>query len=463
MPFIFQLPATSGRMPGVIVICPSFGMRSVPLPYQNGATKQSTAGPEGRYCPSLPSGAADTMRANTERDMLDILRSAAGTWVAKLLLLLLVVSFAVWGISGQHDRRLRRQRRHRRPAAPRCRSTNTASPTTASSSCCRSSSARASRASRRRRSASTSRCWRSSSPAPCSTSRRASWARPLEGPARASSTAEDPAFQGPDGKFDRQQFEYVLRQVGMRARGLSAATASRSRSASRSSRRCPTGCKAPDAFLRRRGALPRRGPHGRLSSCCRDRWSSRSRSRPTTCCQTWFEENKATYAAPEYRKIAYVKLEPEDIADPPPISDEQVEGGLRRAQRRATRRRRRARSSRSSSRRRTPPRRRSSASQTGATFEDIVAGAGQDAWPTCSSARFAKDKIADPAVAEAAFALQANEVSEVVDGRVRPGAGARHRDHARGGASRSTRCRPRSARNWRSPRPTASCSTCRCL
>ena len=29
------------------------------------------------------------------------LRNAAGTWVAKLLLLLLVVSFAVWGISGQ--------------------------------------------------------------------------------------------------------------------------------------------------------------------------------------------------------------------------------------------------------------------------------------------------------------------------------------------------------------------------
>ena len=33
--------------------------------------------------------------------MLDSLRKAAGTWVAKLLLLLLVLSFAVWGISGQ--------------------------------------------------------------------------------------------------------------------------------------------------------------------------------------------------------------------------------------------------------------------------------------------------------------------------------------------------------------------------
>ena len=32
--------------------------------------------------------------------MLETLRNAAGTWVAKALLALLVVSFAVWGISG---------------------------------------------------------------------------------------------------------------------------------------------------------------------------------------------------------------------------------------------------------------------------------------------------------------------------------------------------------------------------
>jgi peptidyl-prolyl cis-trans isomerase D len=33
--------------------------------------------------------------------MLESLRKAAGTWVAKLLLFVLVVSFAIWGISGQ--------------------------------------------------------------------------------------------------------------------------------------------------------------------------------------------------------------------------------------------------------------------------------------------------------------------------------------------------------------------------
>ncbi len=32
----------------------------------------------------------------------------------------------------------------------------------------------------------------------------------------AQLTMSDPAFQGPNGQFDRQQFEYVLRQIGMR-------------------------------------------------------------------------------------------------------------------------------------------------------------------------------------------------------------------------------------------------------
>src|SRR5690606_4140492 len=38
----------------------------------------------------------------------------------------------------------------------------------------------------------------------------------------------------------------------------------------------------------------------------------------------YFEQNKKTYAAPEYRKISYITLIPEAIADERSISDEQV-------------------------------------------------------------------------------------------------------------------------------------------
>ena len=46
--------------------------------------------------------------------------------------------------------------------------------------------------------------------------------------------------------------------------------------------------------------------------------------------KTWFEERKATYAAPEYRKIAYVKLDPEEIAD---LVVDQRRAGARRTTR----------------------------------------------------------------------------------------------------------------------------------
>src|SRR5690606_33218805 len=60
-----------------------------------------------RHWPSrtlLPFIQTSHMRKNAfkpEVTMLNSLRNAAGTWVVKLLLLMLVVSFAVWGISGQ--------------------------------------------------------------------------------------------------------------------------------------------------------------------------------------------------------------------------------------------------------------------------------------------------------------------------------------------------------------------------
>src|SRR5690606_10456203 len=41
--------------------------------------------------------------------------------------------------------------------------------------------------------------------------------------------------------------------------------------------------------------------------------------------EAYFEENKANYAAPEYRRISYVKLEPADITDPAAIQPEEVQ------------------------------------------------------------------------------------------------------------------------------------------
>src|SRR5690606_35377593 len=97
VPFIFQLPATSRRIPGVIGFVPSFD-RKAWLSYQKQGTKQSTpAGKDG-----MPVAAPSARGSGQPEDvMLNSLRNAANSWVAKLLLVVLVLSFAVWGISGQ--------------------------------------------------------------------------------------------------------------------------------------------------------------------------------------------------------------------------------------------------------------------------------------------------------------------------------------------------------------------------
>ena len=147
--------------------------------------------------------------------------------------------------------------------------------------------------------------------------------------------------------------------------------------------------------------------------------------------KTWFEERKATYAAPEYRKIAYIKLDPEALADPSAISDEQVQEGLRRARRRATPRRKPARSSSWSFRTPEAAKAAFDSTRTGATFDDLVKARARR-WPTCSSAPSPRRRCRDPAIADAVFKLSANEISQRRRRLVRPGAAARHRNHARG-------------------------------
>ena len=130
--------------------------------------------------------------------------------------------------------------------------------------------------------------------------------------------------------------------------------------------------------------------------------------------KTWFDERKATYAAPEYRKIAYIKLDPEALADPSAISDEQVKKDYDEHVARYT----------------TPETRKIEqlvfatpeaaktaydSTRTGATFEDLVKAAGKT-MADVQLGTFAKAQVPDPAIAEALFKLAANEVSQPVTG-----------------------------------------------
>ena len=172
--------------------------------------------------------------------MLDALRKAAGTWVAKLLLFMLVISFAIWGISGQmiggfgsshvieaggttvslKDYRLaydRQMQMMSQQLGTRLTREQAAAFGIDQQVLAQLVSRRGAR-------------------------RAGAQARPrrLQGPAGAA-RARGSGFRGPDGTFDRQQFEQVLRAGRHDGRRTICATASRSPFASRSSRRFPTG------------------------------------------------------------------------------------------------------------------------------------------------------------------------------------------------------------------------------
>ncbi|MCY6380712.1 peptidylprolyl isomerase [Hoeflea prorocentri] len=138
----------------------------------------------------------------------------------------------------------------------------------------------------------------------------------------ANLIAEDPAFQGIDGRFDRTTFAALLRNVGMTEEDY---IVSQENAAIRSQivEAISDGYEAPSTLLR---AISQYDNETRtidyilLNSDAVDAIAEPTQEQ----IQNYFEENKAAYRAPEYRKIAYVTLRATDIADPTTISDDTV-------------------------------------------------------------------------------------------------------------------------------------------
>ena len=349
-----------------------------------------------------------------EEDMLTILRNAAGTWVAKLLLILLVLSFAVWGISGQimgglgsnvvsvgktrvsinefrlaYDRQVSQfSQQFGRPITRE-----------------------------QAQAFGIDQMVLAQLVAGAVLDEQAREMRlGLSRDRLAALTAEDPAFSGPDGRFDRNQFEWVLRQVGMspndylKNRGQVAVRQQIVEAVS-------DGLKAPETLLRAVSLYS--GEDRTVEYLVLPRSLVEPVEAPSDAAvAAWFEANKASYAAPEYRTISYIKLEPEDIADPAAIGEEEVRAYYERTLSRFTAAERRtieqivfadeAAANAALERIRG-----------GAGFEEIAAAEGKTMTDVLLGT-FEKDRIADAAIAEAAFALAQGEVSDVVAGAFGP-------------------------------------------
>ena len=258
--------------------------------------------------------------------MLDTLRTAAGTWVAKLLLFMLVISFAIWGISG------------RMIGGFGSSHVITAGGTTVSLKEYRLAYERQIQMMSQQLGIRLTREQaagvRHRQPGAGATGQR-------RGARRAGAQARARRLQGSDraARARRAGLQGTRRQVrpaAVRAGAAASRHDARGLSGQHQAGRRPPADRRGD--FRRAAVRPTRSSRRSRSTAARTAPSTisslpRSLVEPIeepgeSVLKTWFDERKATYAAPEYRKIAYIKLDPEALADPSAISDEQVQEGL---------------------------------------------------------------------------------------------------------------------------------------
>ncbi len=347
--------------------------------------------------------------------MLETLRKAAGTWVAKLLLGLLVVSFAVWGISGTML------------TGSGGNNVLTAGGTSVSISDYRLAYDRQVQVMSQQVGQRLTREQATMLGIDNQVLAQLSAGAVLDEQASriglgvskdkiAELTREDPAFRGSSGQFDRMQFEYVLRQVGMRPEDY---IRNREQVAVRQQivEAVSDGMKAPDTFLR--AVALYQGENRTIDYVTLPMSIIAPVAAPgDDVLKTWFEQNKTRYAAPEYRKIQYIKLEPADIADPSAITDEEVAKDYEAGKKRYT----------------TPESRTIeqlvfandtdaeaavAAIKSGSTFDSLVTAQGKTMADVLLGT-FEKGKVTDPAIGEAAFGLALNTPSGIVNGAFGP-------------------------------------------
>lgn len=230
--------------------------------------------------------------------------------------------------------------------------------------------------------------------------------------ALAQKIGEDPAFRGPDGSFNRLNFQQALRNAGY--------TEDQFVTDQRDvllrfqlSNALVGGAPTPEPYLRalHEFRLQERSiEYLVLTADVAGDVGEPGGDELTT----YFEENKTRWRAPEYRSLTFFEVTPADIANPDEITEEQAQAAYDRniAEYGEPERREVSQIVFETEEEATAA---AEAIAEGKSFDEVASERDLSASDT-SLGLVAKDGIIDPKVAEAAFALESGTTSGAVEG-----------------------------------------------
>ena len=234
----------------------------------------------------------------------------------------------------------------------------------------------------------------------------------------ATLNAEDTAFQGSNGQFDRNLFSSRLRNAGLREDDY---IAERSKVAVRSQivEAVSDGFKPPQVML---DALKQYRDETRsveyllLSNATIDPVKAPA----DDALAAWFEGAKARYRAPEYRRFTYVTLQPADIADASSVTDEVARAEYEQRKESFTTRGTRTIEQLTYADREMAEAASAQLADGSATFDQLVTDQGKTTADVLLG-DFTKEKMPDQKLAEAAFAVASEGgTTPVIDGAFGP-------------------------------------------
>lgn len=228
----------------------------------------------------------------------------------------------------------------------------------------------------------------------------------------AAEIGADPTFRDGNGRFSRERLSRLLRSIGMSEEAYI-----RNQEASATRRQFVDGVTAgvamPDAFF---DAFSRYQSERRVFDyVIIDKTNLPAPAEPAPDqLNAYYEANKASYMAPEYRKLIVVRLMPEDLAKPEAVTDDELT-----AEYEATKQKYGQPEQRKIEQLTFPDSTAAKAAAdrlaAGETFEAIMTDQGKSA-ADIDLGMLAKSQIPDQAISDAAFSLSLNTPSGVVDG-----------------------------------------------